>query len=227
MGHGTAIPFEGRAGRLIYDAHYWAVFWSLTLGCSYRASGRSNFPRTGPALVLANHQCFLDPILISLAAGRPLTFLARSPLFTGGIFDYLIRTYGAVPIDGDNARDGIRVALDCLKRGRAVLVFPEGERTFTGEMTPFKAGVALLIEKAKVPVVPVGLAGAFAMWPRTDFWPGCAPLMLPSNGKGVAVHVGEPIPPERWNGMKRDAIIAGLESEIGRAKAAAESIRRR
>lgn len=227
MGRGSAIPFEGRAGRLIYDAHYWAVFWSLTLGCSYRASGRSNFPRSGPALVLANHECFLDPILISLAAGRPLAFLARSSLFTGGTFDYLIRTYGAVPIDRDNARDGIRVTLDCLNQGRAVLVFPEGERTFTGDMTPFKAGVALLIEKAKVPVVPVGLAGAFALWPRTDFWPGCAPLVLPSNGKAVAVHVGETIPPERWTGMKRDAMIAELEREIGTAKERAEAIRRK
>ncbi len=227
MGRGAALPFEGRAGRLIYDAHYWAVFWSLTLGCSYRASGRSNFPRTGPALVLANHQCFLDPILISLAAGRPLAFLARSTLFTGGTFDYMIRTYGAVPIDRDNARDGIRVTLDCLNQGRAVLVFPEGERTFTGDMTPFKAGVALLIEKAKVPVVPVGLAGAFALWPRTDYWPGLSPLVLPSNGKGVAVHVGKPIPPDRWKGMKRDAMIEELESEIGRAKAAAEAIRRK
>lgn len=227
MGRGAAIPFEGPAGRLIYDAHYWAVFWSLTLGASYRASGREHFPRSGPALVLANHQCFLDPIFISLAAGRPLAFLARSTLFKGGVFDRLIRTYGAVPIDKDNARDGIRAVLECLDQGRAVLVFPEGERTFTGRMNPFKPGVTLLIEKAKVPVVPVGLAGAFEFWPRTELLPGCSPLMFPPNGKAVAVHVGNPIPPDRWKGMKRDLMIADLENEIGRAFCAAEAIRRK
>ena len=227
MGRGAAIPFEGRGGRLIYDAHYWAVFWSLTLGCSYRASGRENFPRTGPALVLANHQCFLDPIFISLAAGRPLAFLARSSLFTGGVFDRLIRAYGAVPIDRGFARDGIRAVQECLDAGRAVLVFPEGERTWTGEMQPFKAGISLLIEKAKVPIVPVGLAGAFAMWPRTETLPGCAPLVLPSNGKGIAVHVGKAIEPEQLTALSRGSMVAELESEIGLAKAAAESIRRR
>jgi 1-acyl-sn-glycerol-3-phosphate acyltransferase len=227
VGRGAAIPFEGPAGRLIYDAHYWAVFWSLTLGASYRASGREHFPRSGPALVLANHQSFLDPIFISLAVGRPLAFLARSTLFMGGIFDRMIRAYGAVPIDKDNARDGIRAVLDCLDQGRAVLVFPEGERTFTGRMNPFKPGVTLLIEKAKVPVVPVGLAGAFEFWPRTDFWPGVAPLMFPSNGKAVAAHVGKPIAPTRWAGRSRTGIMKELEDEIGLAHRAAEAIRRK
>lgn len=227
MGRGAAIPFEGLGGRLIYDAHYWAVFWSLTLGCGYRASGRSNFPRTGPALVLANHQCFVDPIFVSLAAGRPLAFLARSSLFKGGWFDRLIRTYGAVPIDKDNARDGIRAVLDCLNQGRAVLVFPEGERTFTGTMNAFKPGVSLLIHKAKVPVVPVGIAGAFDLWPRTELVPGISPMMFPSNGKAVSVHVGKAIDPVRWAGLERDAMLADLEREIGRAHAAAEAIRRK
>lgn len=227
MGRGAAIPFEGPAGRLIYDAHYWAVFWTLTLGISYRASGREHFPQTGPALVLANHQCFLDPILISLAAGRPLAFLARSSLFKGGLFDRLIRTYGAVPIDKDNARDGIRAVLECLQQGRAVLVFPEGERTFTGRMNPFKPGVNLLIEKAKVPVVPVGLSGAFELWPRTNLLPGVAPLMFPPNGKAVAVHVGRPIAPETWIDKTRPQVIEVLEKQIGLACRTAETIRRK
>lgn len=221
------MPFDGFGGRLIYDLHYWTVFWTLTLGWSYRGSGRHHFPRTGPALVLANHQSFLDPIFVSLAAGRPLSFLARSSLFRGGRFDRLIRRYGAVPIDRGFGKEGIRTVIDQLNAGRAVLVFPEGERTRTGELQPLKAGVSLLIDRVRVPIVPVGLAGAFAAWPRGRKLPTAAPLVLPGNGKGIAVHVGQPIPPGRYAGLPREAVIADLERELREAKAAAERVRRK
>lgn len=212
---------------MIYDLHYWSVFWTLTLGWSYRGSGRGNFPRTGPALVLANHQSFLDPIFVSLAAGRPLSFLARSSLFRGGRFDRLIRRYGAVPIDRGFGKEGIRTVIDVLTQGRAVLVFPEGERTRTGEIQPLKAGVSLLIDRVKAPIVPVGIAGAFEMWPRNRKLPRTAPLVMPRNGKGIAVHVGRPIPPERYASLPREEMLADLERELRAAKEAAERLRRK
>lgn len=177
--------------------------------------------------MLANHQCFLDPIFVSLAAGRPLSFLARSSLFTGGKFERLIRTYGAVPIDRGFGKDGIRTVIDTLNQGRAVLVFPEGERTHTGAIQPLKAGVSLLIERVRVPIVPVGIAGAFEMWPRSRKLPVAAPLMMPRNGKGIAVHVGEPIPPDRYANRSREEMLADLEREIRAAHAAAERVRRK
>lgn len=227
MGRGATTPFDGPAGRLIYDLHYWGVFWALTLGWSYRGSGRRHFPRTGPALVLANHQSFLDPLFVSLAAGRPLAFLARSSLFRGGRFDRLIRRYGAVPIDRGFGKEGIRAVIDVLNQGRPVLVFPEGERTRTGEVQPLKPGVALLIDRVKAPIVPVGVAGAFETWPRTRKLPRTAPLVMPRNGKGIAVHVGRPILPDRYAGLPREAVLADLERELREAKAAAERLRRK
>ncbi|QEL13943.1 lysophospholipid acyltransferase family protein [Limnoglobus roseus] len=227
MGRGAATPFDGFAGRLIYDLHYWSVFWTLTLGWSYRGSGRRHFPRTGPALVLANHQSFLDPIFVSLAAGRPLSFLARSSLFRGGKFDRLIRRYGAVPIDRGFGKEGIRTVIGKLNEGRAVLVFPEGERTRTGDLQPLKAGVSLLIDRVRVPIVPVGIAGAFDAWPRGHKLPTAAPLVMPRNGKGIAVHVGEPIPPARYERLPREEMLADLERELRAAKDAAERLRRK
>jgi 1-acyl-sn-glycerol-3-phosphate acyltransferase len=225
--HGAAKPFEGLAGKLIYDAHYWAVFWSFTLGLSYRSSGRHQFPKSGPALVVANHQSFIDPIFVSLAVGRPLTFLARSNLFKGGNFDRLIRTYGAMPIDRGFGKEGIKSVVATLETGRPVLIFPEGERTHNGSILPLKPGISLLLDRANVPVIPVGIAGAFELWPRTRKVPYLSPLFLPSEGRSISVHIGKPMMPEDRKGKSREEVLAVLEAEIRGAYDSAEAIRRK
>ena len=65
--------------------------------------------------------------------------------------------------------------IDALGRGRAVLMFPEGERTHTGEVQPLKPGVALLIKRVTCPIVPVGIAGCFAAWSRFMKLPRMSP----------------------------------------------------
>jgi 1-acyl-sn-glycerol-3-phosphate acyltransferase len=225
--HGAAKPFEGIAGKLIYDAHYWLVYWSLTLTMSYRSSGRQQFPKCGPVLLIANHQSFIDPIFVALAARRPLTFLARKSLFRGGSFDRLIRSYGAIPIDRGFGKEGIQSVVDTLRSGRPVLVFPEGERTRDGEIQPLKPGIVLLMERANVPVVPVGIAGAFEMWPRQRAVPYLSPLFLPSEGRSIAVHMGQPILPSQWKGQPRVATLARLEDQLQTATRNARAIQRK
>src|SRR4051812_18778336 len=72
---------------------------TMTLGFSLRIVGRDNMPQTGPALVIANHQSYLDPILCGLAARRQLVPLARKTLFRNRFFAAFIRSLNAVPID--------------------------------------------------------------------------------------------------------------------------------
>ena len=79
-------------------------------------------------------------------------------------------------IDRDFGKAGLQKTLALLDEGRAVLVFPEGERTHDGELEPFKAGISLLVKKVKAPIVPVGIAGAFDAWPRGRNRPRFAPL---------------------------------------------------
>src|SRR5947208_16425074 len=108
-----------------YEAGFWLSFTGMTLAFSLRTEGYRSVPPAGPALLIANHQSFLDPVLVGLAARRHLHYLARRTLFRNPAFAVLIRSLNAVPIDQAGfAREGLRVILEQLHAGNAVLVFP-------------------------------------------------------------------------------------------------------
>ena len=108
-----------------------------------------------------------------------------------------------------------------------MLVFPEGERTRTGEVQPLKPGVLLLIKRLEVPIVPVGIAGAFEALPRSRKWPKLSPFFLPTTGADIAVSVGNPISAERYRDMPREQVLTEIHEELKRAKERAERLRRR
>jgi 1-acyl-sn-glycerol-3-phosphate acyltransferase len=200
----------------------------MTLGFSLRTEGMQHIPPAGPALLIANHQSYLDPILVGLAARRHLCYLARRSLFDHPVFALLIRSLNAVPIEQEGfAREGLRVILGQLKAGKAVLVFPEGERTHDGAMQPLRPGVHLLIKKGGAPIVPVGIAGAFQAWPRARPFPIPAPLFLPAEPRTIAVSIGRPIQSSRFVGVPREQVLAELFETLRRVQARAERLRRK
>jgi 1-acyl-sn-glycerol-3-phosphate acyltransferase len=213
--------------RLWYDAAYWSSFTAFTFGFSFRRAGWANMPRTGPVLVVANHQSVIDPLVVGLGCRRYLSFLARSTLFKVPGFGRLIHSLGAVPIDRSMGKDGIQNVLDALGAGRAVLMFPEGERTHTGAVQPLKPGVSLLIKRLTCPIVPVGVAGCFEAWSRFRRLPTFAPLVSEPLPGAVAVSVGAPIEPGRYAGKPRDWVVADLHRELVAQHAAAEQLRRK
>jgi 1-acyl-sn-glycerol-3-phosphate acyltransferase len=212
---------------LLYEIGYWLSLTGLTLGFRYRFEGRRNIPATGPALLLANHQSFLDPSAVGCATRRHLCFLARKTLFRGW-FGRLIRRLNAVPVDQEGiAKEGLKNILEQLKAGQAVLVFPEGERTWTGEVQPLKPGFLLLIKRIDAPIVPIGVAGAFQALPRTRKWPKLSPLFWPARGADIAVSIGKPIPAERYRDMPREQVLAELHEELKCAAERAQRLRRK
>jgi 1-acyl-sn-glycerol-3-phosphate acyltransferase len=208
---------------------YWLSFLGLTLGFSLRMERRrGRFPRTGPVLVLANHQSFFDPIMLGLASPRPLVYLARKTLFKPPWFAWLISSLNAVPVDQEGvAKEGFKAILKHLQAGEAVVVFPEGTRTETGALSPLKPGVQLLIKRLRMPIVPMGIAGAFealAWWEKV---PRLSPLFGEATRSSVAVTVGEPIDSQRYAGMPREQMLAELTAELQKVKDRAERLRRK
>lgn len=221
------MALSGLTAEALYRASHLVALYAFTFGWSYRATGRGNLPRTGPVLLVANHQSLLDPVLVGAAAPRWLTYLARSNLWHNRILARLIDAYGSVPIDRGFGKEGLQTVLEQLAKGRAVLMFPEGERTHAGELQPLKPGVSLLVKRVTCPIVPVGVAGAYQAWPRQSRWPRLDPLVLASRGRGIAVAFGEAIDPARYRGMDREAMLADLGAAIRKAYEVAKRVRRK
>ncbi|MDB5297311.1 MAG: plsC 2 [Phycisphaerales bacterium] len=153
------------------------------VGCStlfdLKVFGSETFPPDGGVLVVSNHQSLLDPVLIGVAMPRPLSYMAKSELFTNPLFAALIRAYGAFPVrQTGSAAGAIKETIDRLREGAALNIFPEGTRTPAGGIRPFEKGTALVVRKAKVPVVPVAVHGSFEAWPSGTKLPTPHPVRI-------------------------------------------------
>lgn len=166
----------------------WIVCYStasVVFGIFYplRASGMRSVPKRGGGLIIANHQSFLDPVILSLAAGRPCAYMARSELIAIPIFGPFIRFMGAVPVRrSGSAAEGIKSSLKAIEEGKLLILFPEGTRTLDGTIQPFKSGILLLLKKSKsANILTAGIVGAVDSWPRKRLLPAPA---------SMAVHIG-------------------------------------
>ena len=171
-----------------------------------RVEGREHIPHSGGVILLANHQSHLDPILAGVACNRPLHPMARESLFHNGIFGWLIRTLGAIPIDRDGfGLAGIRGTLRSLKSNQVVLVFGEGTRSPDGQLRSFKAGFCTLARRGKVPILPLAISGAFDAFPRNSKFPRPAKIV---------VRFAEVITPEDYDQLSDDELVAEAEARI-------------
>ncbi len=146
----------------------WLLFRTFFgLGFALRVRGSEHVPRQGPAILAANHASFLDPPVIGCATPRMISYLARETLFRNRAFGWLLRQWQAVPVDQEHAgAAGVRVVLERLRAGHAVLIFPEGTRSSDGQLLPARPGIGLVVVKSGAPVVPVRVFGTHRALPR-------------------------------------------------------------
>jgi 1-acyl-sn-glycerol-3-phosphate acyltransferase len=117
-------------------------------------------PRTGPAIVAANHVSGLDPLLLLAAARRPLRFLIAREQYERWWLKWLLAAVGCIPVErATNPRAAFREAHRALERGEAVALFPHGRIALDHERVPLKRGVAVLARLSGAPVVPVRVEG--------------------------------------------------------------------
>lgn len=176
-----------------------------TLFQDLKVYDEKNVPLSGGVVLVSNHQSFVDPIFIAAKLPRVLAFLAKSELFKPWGFRWLIRQCNAFPVkQGAGDVGAMKASIALLQGGKALLIFPEGSRSEDGELAPIAAGSALVIKRAKVPVVPVAIEGAFHVWPKHR--------LLPRTGK-VRVKFGEPIV---IHDLDSRAIVGRIEQELKR-----------
>ena len=135
------------------------VLLGVLTGCSVR--GLNLLPAEGGLVVAANHISFWDPPLIGSVIPREIHFLAKEELFQAPVFGPLIRSVNAIPIRrGASDLRGLNRAIDALKSGGAVLLFPEGSRMRDGALHPPRPGVGLMSVHADVPIMPCFISGS-------------------------------------------------------------------
>lgn len=118
----------------------------------FKVIGKSNLPEGG-FIIASNHNSLIDPPLVGSALKQPVYFMAKKELFRIPVFGTIISSTHAFPIDREYpVMSSIRKAINLLKSGKVLLVFPEGTRKL--EAKKIRGGVALLAHKANVPVVP-------------------------------------------------------------------------
>ncbi|MBI2930567.1 MAG: 1-acyl-sn-glycerol-3-phosphate acyltransferase [Planctomycetes bacterium] len=174
-----------------------AALWKL------RSRGQELVPRTGGVLLASNHQSVLDPPLVAACVDREVHFMARKSLFEIPVFGSVIVAYNAFPIVRDSGDvKGVKTAIERLKAGSALLMFPEGTRTRDGRIGPMKSGIRLVAERAAVPIVPVLVEGAYKVWPKGQ--------RLPCLWGRITVTFGRPLDPSSLGDEGLREAIIGL-----------------
>ena len=140
-----------------------------------RVSGLEKLPATGAYIICPNHQSFLDPVVLAgvvpWSVFNELFAVGTSEIFDAGIMRWLARQLRVVVVDPDaNLIPAMRAGAFGLRRGRILMLFPEGERSIDGPPKVFKKGAAILSAHLGVPIVPVALDGFYEAWPRGKYF---------------------------------------------------------
>lgn len=133
--------------------------------------GLEHIPKQGGVLIIANHSSYLDHFCLSTITAcflrRHARFVAKKEHFISPFSRWFHSTLGAYPIDRERGgKDALKKTVELLQRGEVVVIYPEGTRTLTGEMGPFLPGVLHIEKMAACPIVPLGISGAFEVWPK-------------------------------------------------------------
>jgi 1-acyl-sn-glycerol-3-phosphate acyltransferase len=129
--------------------------------------GREHIPRTGPAVLIANHACYVDFLFVGAATSRQVRFVTTAEIFRKPLVRWLLRRVTAVPLRRYRPDVGATLEIrELLREGELVGIFPEGERAPLGNLQPSLPAAAKLLARVDCPVIPVGISGNYDVGPR-------------------------------------------------------------
>ncbi|XEC92769.1 lysophospholipid acyltransferase family protein [Paenibacillus tarimensis] len=125
-----------------------------------KAVGLENIPESGPVLLCSNHKSYVDPTTIGVKVKRKVHYMAKAELFRFGPAGAFLRSLGAFPVKrGGVSKEAIRLALQLLKEGNVMGIFPEGTRNSKDSMG--KKGAAMIALRSGAAAIPVAIIGNY------------------------------------------------------------------
>lgn len=195
--------------RGVYALGHFGVGLALALcGIRYRVSGRENVPGDTAVVFCSNHESNVDPAVLFRALHRQLHVLYKAELRNVPLMGTVFDVGGFVPVDRrdrDQSMRSLELGAASLRAGNPFLIFPEGTRSRTGALLPFKKGGFIMAIKAQVPVVPVAIVGG-----RDAMRKGSA-IVRPVR---VSVRIGRAVATTGLTIDQRDEVVAAVRAEV-------------
>ena len=145
---------------------------------SFRTSGTDNLP-AGPLILAPNHASYLDPPATGCGLFRVTYYLARHTLFKPPIASWLLPSIGSIPVNQSSpGPSSLKNIFEVFKNKGTLVLFPEGQRTYDGNLRKAEPGIGMIAARANVPVVPVHIIGSREAMPRNGRWHPFRPIRV-------------------------------------------------
>lgn len=173
---------------MFYQAVHQIFSWIFKFLFRWEVAGQDHLPREGGYILCSNHISWWDPPLVGCLTKRVVHFMSKEEMFQIPVLSKVMLLLHAFPVKRNSAdRRAIRAALEILKGGGVLGIFPEGTRSRTEELLPPHSGVALLAIKSEAPVIPIAIIGSYKLF------------------RQVKVRIGAPLVFQEYYGLRNKA----------------------